>query len=328
MLTNQQLEQRRRFVGSSDIGAIIGVDPYRNAGDVWLAKTGRLPATEANSVINRGVELEPYVISLFEAERGVHVHRDVWVQGDDVCASNLDGAMVPLGAVIPVDSPTARIPDAQLQPFIESVVEAKTSNFGRDWNQETGQIPMLPLTQVSFQIGCTGPQCTHGFVPALIPEFQRFKFLSPLVKRNDEFWEELKIAAHEFMEYVRKDIRPPDAVPHLESLKRMRREPESVISLGDEAAELWEQYAAAGDRARGAEADKEEHKRQILAALGDAEAGRLPDGREIRFMEQNGGRHCDIDRLQVLSPDLYEQLVSQSRFRVLRLKKAATGRKR
>jgi hypothetical protein len=148
------------------------------------------------------------------------------------------------------------------------------------------------------------------------------------VKRNDEFLEELKVAAHEFWEYVRLDKRPPDSVPHLESLKRMKREPNMVLSLGDEAAELWSQYEAAGQREKSANRDRDEYKTQILAMLGDAEAGRLLDGREITFLSQNSPRHCDVDRLHVLNPELYEQVVSQGTHRVLRIKKApAIGRK-
>lgn len=324
MLTEAQKEQRRNFVGSSDIAAIIGVDERRNAGDIYLRKTGQLADEEANTQMNRGIELEPFVLNLFEVEMGVGLHRDIWVQGDEVCAANLDAAIIKAGAVIPVESLTARIPDAQLQPHIEAPVEAKTSNLGKDWNRETGQIPTLVLVQASFQIYCAGPQCQHAFVPALIPEFQRFKFLTPvpIVKRNNELIEELRVAAHEFMNCVRTGKQPTNAVPHLESLKRMRREPESVISLGDEAAELWAGYAEAGERLKSADADKDELKRQILAMLGTHEAGRLLDGRLITFLEQNSPRRCDVDKLQVLSPTLYEETVSQDKHRVLRMKAA------
>jgi predicted phage-related endonuclease len=321
MLTEQQQEQRSHFVGSSDIGAIIGVDLNRNAGDVWLAKTGRLPRVEANTQMNRGIAMEPFILDMFEMEYKVQLARDVWVQHDDVCAANLDGALIR-----EVEVGTAK----GGYPEIEAPVEAKSSNFGKDWNQETGDVPLLVLVQTSFQILCAGPQCTHGFTPALVPEHKRFKFVSPvpIVKRNDEFLEELKVAAHEFWEYVRLDKRPPDSVPHLESLKRMKREPNMVLSLGDEAAELWSQYEAAGQREKSANRDRDEYKTQILAMLGDAEAGRLLDGREITFLSQNSPRHCDVDRLHVLNPELYEQVVSQGTHRVLRIKKApAIGRK-
>lgn len=305
MITQEQREQRKQFVGSSEIGALIGVDPYRNAADIFLEKTGQLAERTSGEVQNRGIVLEGYILSLFEAQLGITLARDLRVQGDDVCAANLDGALVD---------------DSNL---ILAPVEAKSSNFGKDWNQETGQIPLLVLVQVSFQIMCAGPQCDHGFIPALVPEYQRFKFLTPvpIVKRNDELIEELRVAAHEFMDYVRKGKQPPNAIPHLNSLKRLRREPDTIVALGEAAAEMWEAFELAKERKRAAERDEEELKRLILAELGQAEAGRLMDGRVISFLEQNGARHCDIDRLQVLNPVLYDELVKQTRFRVLRIKK-------
>ncbi len=327
-LTDEQREKRHKFVGSSDIAKIIGVDERQNAGDVWLSKTDRLPRIEATTDINRGIALEPYVLSMFEAEFGLALKRDVWVQGDDVCASNLDAAITVERKGSSIECTIADVPGVFHGYAVEAPVEAKTTNLGKMWNAETGEIPFNVLVQVSFQIYCAGPQVQHAFVPALVPTFDRFNFLSPvpIVKRNDELIEELVIAAHEFMEYVRKGQRPPDAPPHLESLKRIKREPQS-IALGDEAARLWDSYTSAGEREKAVQRDREEYKRGILEVLGDAEAGRLPDGRTITFLEQNGPRHIDIDRLAVTAPRVYEELVTQSKFRVLRIKKSAVGRK-
>jgi predicted phage-related endonuclease len=328
--TTQARPTRADYVGSGDIAAIVGCDERRNAADVWLQKTGQVPDVEMTSPMKRGVALEPYVLDLFEAEHGVTLARDVFVRGDDVCGATLDGAMLNADTTVLTPETLSDVMQRFIQPYIEADVEAKTTNMGKDWNRETGAIPLITVVQTNYQMYCAGPQCLHAFVPALIPEFQRFKFLSPvpIVKRNDELIEELKIAAHEFWECVRTGKQPTNAVPHLESLKRIRREPESVISLGDEAAELWNSYEQAGQRAKSAEADKEEYKRSILVALGTSEAGRLADGRLITFLEQSGARHIDADRLQVLNPALYEQLVTQVRFRVLRIKKAKLGKQR
>jgi hypothetical protein len=343
-VTAEPRPTRSEYIGSGDIAAIVGCDERRNSGDVWLSKTGHLPEIETTTDINRGVALEPYVLSLFEAEHGVKLARNVFVRSDDgICAASLDGAM--LGDELDLAGALRRGQD-KIKPMIEvfnrprnvlAPVEAKTTNMGRAWDRETGEIPINVLVQVQFQIYCSGPQCHHGFVPALISEFQRFKFLSPvpIVRRDDELIEQLVISAHEFMDHVRRGQRPADAVPHLESLKRIRREPDSVIVLGDDAAELWASFEAAKEKAKGAERDVEEYKRQVLDLLGTekdgvwcgVEAGKLPDGREIRFMEQNGPRNCDLDQLQVLSPDLYDRTVSQSRFRVLRIKRAIKGKR-
>lgn len=42
MITDKQREQRRRYIGGSDMAAILGVDPWKTQVDLWLEKTGRL----------------------------------------------------------------------------------------------------------------------------------------------------------------------------------------------------------------------------------------------------------------------------------------------
>lgn len=330
------LAARRSVVGASDIGAIIGVNERKNAGDVWLEKTGRMPDAEATEAINRGVALEPYVLDLFEMETGKKLIRNIRARHDDVCVATLDAAIPKPNAAVPIalvnDSHSVIYSvgtDRNIGGYLEAPIEAKTTNFGRDWNREPGEVPINVLIQVSYQILCVGEHCQYGMAPALIPEFQRFKFVTPvpIIKRNDELLEELKIAAHEFMNYVRRDVQPPNATPHIESLKRIRREPESVMSLGPEAEEAWESFAAASEKRKGAEADEVEYKRRVLAILGDAEAGRLPDGRLISFLEQNGHRVCDFDALKfelekIEAAHLYNELVKQGRHRVLRIKAA------
>ena len=42
MLNNQDFtEERRHFIGGSDIGAILGLNPYKSPVDVWMEKTGK-----------------------------------------------------------------------------------------------------------------------------------------------------------------------------------------------------------------------------------------------------------------------------------------------
>lgn len=316
MITAAQREKRRTMLGSSDIGAIIGTDERRGPGDVWLSKTGRLVDSEANEHTDRGVALEPYVLDLFERQMDVKLARDIWLEQGDFCA-NLDGAITNI-ELLPKGMPNS----------IVAPVEVKTTNFGRDWNQEAKQPPIGVLVQVTWQIMLAGPHCEMGWAAALFPEFKRFRFEPCLVRRDNELIEELRIAALEFWDYVVRDKMPPNATPHLPTLKRVRREPETVISLGEEAAEEWAKFERAKERLSKWEATKDQRYARLVTMLGQAEGGRLPDGRTLTYLEQNGQRHCDLDALQAESPALYKMLVKQGRHRVLRMKKAKIGGKK
>jgi len=63
------LERRRSGIGGSDIGAIVGVDPFRTPMDVFLEKTGRAEE-ETSPVMERGTRLEPIVLELYTERTG------------------------------------------------------------------------------------------------------------------------------------------------------------------------------------------------------------------------------------------------------------------
>ena len=41
-ITEKQRQRRRDHLGASDMAAVMGVSPYRNAWTIWAEKTGRL----------------------------------------------------------------------------------------------------------------------------------------------------------------------------------------------------------------------------------------------------------------------------------------------
>ena len=57
-ITAKQLEQRKTRLGSSDIAALFGLDPFKNAHDVYLAKTGKLLPEPDKVVFPRGRSME------------------------------------------------------------------------------------------------------------------------------------------------------------------------------------------------------------------------------------------------------------------------------
>ena len=69
------LEIRRDYIGGSDAGAIIGVNPYSNAFSVWAEKTGKVPEFEGNTATKVGTYLEDLVARLFMEETEKKVQR-------------------------------------------------------------------------------------------------------------------------------------------------------------------------------------------------------------------------------------------------------------
>jgi len=58
------LEERRGYLGATDIGAILKLNPYRSPHDVWLDKKG-LKDDEENIAMRAGTYMEPFIAQEF-----------------------------------------------------------------------------------------------------------------------------------------------------------------------------------------------------------------------------------------------------------------------
>ena len=69
------LSLRRNFIGGSDAGAVVGLNPYKSAYTLWAEKLGKVPEFEGNLITEVGSYLEDFVATLFERETGNKVRR-------------------------------------------------------------------------------------------------------------------------------------------------------------------------------------------------------------------------------------------------------------
>jgi len=71
MLMNQDFtHDRTKYLGGSDIGAILGLSPYKTALDVWLEKTGKQANLVDNLPIRFGTYAESFVASEYARATG------------------------------------------------------------------------------------------------------------------------------------------------------------------------------------------------------------------------------------------------------------------
>jgi len=67
---------RQKYLGGSDVAAILGISPWKTALDVYLDKVqGRVEITDPDRVkiLTRGKRMEPYVIDLLAEETGLEI---------------------------------------------------------------------------------------------------------------------------------------------------------------------------------------------------------------------------------------------------------------
>ena len=97
---SQVQEDRQKYLGSSDMPAICGVESEKwdNLGDLYLAKRGELAPKEGEQ-LDRGTDMEESIIRMFERKTGLTVVRQLAFTRD-IFRVNLDGAC--LDAKFPV----------------------------------------------------------------------------------------------------------------------------------------------------------------------------------------------------------------------------------
>lgn len=254
------LEYRKSHIGSSDIAAIAGLDPWKSAIDVWAEKTGRIPPKEDTDTLWFGRQMETVVGELFTRRTGLQIERpcEVW-------QSNL-------------------YPWASMSPdFIvnsEAPLETKAPRIyqKKQWGED--QAPDSAHCQLQWQLGLSGYK--YGYCGAIIggsvldAHFPRFDY-------DQEVFEQLLQLARRFYEdNLLKDVPPEPRATDGDVLDAIYPPNGDCAALQPEAEELflkWEEIQRVKSRHStivkevSEEADKIKNQFRIL--LGGARSGTL-----------------------------------------------------
>ena len=80
---DEWLAERKKSIGGSEIGAILGMNPWQSAYSLWAEKTGRIPSFDGNMATKVGTFLEAFVAQLFEEESGKKVTTTEYIYRND-----------------------------------------------------------------------------------------------------------------------------------------------------------------------------------------------------------------------------------------------------
>ena len=75
MSHEEWLCERRKSLGGSDMGAVLGLNKYRSPYAVWAEKVGLIPGEPDNEAMRQGRDLEAYVVQRFEEKSGKTAQR-------------------------------------------------------------------------------------------------------------------------------------------------------------------------------------------------------------------------------------------------------------
>lgn len=294
-ITAAQLEARKNSIGSSDVGAILGMDPFKDGLAVLGEKIGGLaPPEEAGEKASFGTRMEPVLRGWLEDEIGEKVVAPTSSfkhEQYDFLVSNLDAQIGKPGRGRPI-------------------AELKVSGLKDGWGEPgSDQVPDKVLAQVVFQMACSNAplgyvvRCSAGFdwTPSLYVIPRRNDIIEALVEKMVKWWE-----AH----VVRREPIDPSTVM-LETATRILRNPGTLRRIDDPS--VIDRFNEAREVRLAAEKDEEKAKAAVLATMGDADGLEVPGVGTFYYRQEGAGMGVDHELFRGQYPGLVAEYEEKAR---------------
>lgn len=296
------LEWRRKGIGGSDASAILNLNPYQSAFDVYAEKLGIKEEQPDNEALRQGRDLEDYVAFRFSEATGKKVRRrNAILQHPDYpwMLANVDRLVVGENAGL----------------------ECKTTSILNKSEFKLGEYPDSYYVQCMHYLAVTGFKKWYLAVLVLNKSFHVFEIerdeeeIEALIQAEKYFWEE----------HVLKQIPPAFDGSQAASkcLKTMYpvahdKEVRPLFGMEDKLAE----YLELDEQIKELEKQQEKLKQEIQAALETAEEG-LANGFKV-IWKNRSRTSFDSERFKKEHPDLYKAyLKSPKTYRIFNVKKEA-----
>lgn len=257
-LTPEQIALRRTRIGASEMGALLGLDPYKSAHDVFLAKV--LPADAADKPhTSWGLDLEPAILAHHARVKGYEL-------------------LTPPGSLVHPAAPLVCTPDGLARAAGSTIDLQAKNDQGRgqiEWGEPgTDDAPQLYLAQVTIELGvlrATGYDVSHGELVVSI------RGAPPVAYRVDfdaELFGALSEIAARFVRDHLETGKPPDGASPQERSEYLRRrfarETAPVLEPTPELTALVQSVAWLRQQKRALEADLIAAENRLKEAIGDA----------------------------------------------------------
>lgn len=292
-LTREEwLAVRKYYIGGSDAGAVLGLNPWKSPLDVWLDKKSKVEEKEEPTYrMKLGNILEDTVAKLFEEETGKTVRRDnrmMVSKENPFMMANIDRRVV----------------------GENSILECKTTT---QWNKKFWKNNSVPL---SYQIQChhymvvTGADkcyiaCMIGFTDFVIREIERDEaVIELLIEGEKEF--------HDLLKDPSNPLPKPDGSPaYTNALNEKFGVVEHV-----EPTEIdvnFKHYFELKETISVLEKEKEKIEQQAKLQLGSSDIGKC--GKYQATWKEVVSERLDTKKIKKESPEIFEKYKKVSKYR-------------
>lgn len=280
MTRQEWLRARKKGIGGSDIGAILGMNPYRSAYAVWAEKLGIIPEVEDNEAMRQGRDLEEYVARRFEEVSGARVRRvNAIISNSDYphIACNIDRSIVGWNAGLECKTASALNEKRFTVGSFPEHYYAQCVTYMAVMEYRRWYLAVLVLGR-DFKVY----QLTR------IPDDETPEWCESSVYVPDAEFESIREMAIQFWQYVETKTPPPVDGSKSTSDTLAAIYPKSVQDISadlsgfDSALATYKRLKAQGKEIDDALTETEN---QIKEFMGDAESG-IWDGGKISFRSQ------------------------------------------
>jgi len=288
-------EERMRYIGGSDIAAIMGQSRWKTPYRLWCEKTGKIevPDLSNNPAVEMGTRLEQFVAELFAEKTGKQVRR----QSKMYQHSQYDYMVAHVDRLITGS---------------DELLECKTCSAYKleEWENK---IPKEYVLQVIWYLGITGRK--KGWIACLIGG-QKFDY--KCIEFDEELFNLMVEKAVQFWNQVQNGvppvIMPDDAATLGEVYSEHTDDMIESSELNDRVAYVQELKMHRDDII----AEIKEIETELKATIQD-KMGIVTDKYQVTWKNQKG--QPIYDKELMLADGVYEKYASHPTRRVLRITK-------
>lgn len=294
MLINQDFTaDRSKYIGGSDIGAILGLSKFKSPLEVWMEKTGKEVTSKDSLPLRFGIFAESFVADEYSRATGHHLLHD-------------ESAHI---------HPAHAFMSAHIDRFVvcnsadtlpTKILECKTANaFTKsEWGQVgSDEVPMTYLAQVAWYQAITDIcqadlAVLFGNSDFRIYQIERDKALEDLI---------IQKAVHFWNEHVLKDIPPAPSTEADCQLLFSKGASNLRAEANQEMYELSKKLQALNSQITQYEAQSSDIKQTLMNAMGQAESLYYQGHLLATWKAPKQSYRLDAKRIEQEHPAIYEQ---------------------
>lgn len=291
------LQSRTQGIGASEVGTILGLNPFETPYQLYLRKKGQTPPQQENEAMLMGHLLEDAVAQRFAIATGVQIIKST---ADDFIVYNTARPYMRVSPDRLYWGAGMKKNDAN-----KGVLECKTTVMPVD----VDNVPKHWFCQLQYQLGVC--EYSHGALAwiylgrrefGMLPTEFDAEFFEFLVEQVDEFWTRYIVGNEEPPAYNVEDV----------VLKYPRHTLGKTVQATNDVVAACAQLADVNEQLKAVKEQKERLEADIKMAMSDAEAIVAPDDTVLAtWRAPKPAPRFDAKRFKAEMPDLYNQYCTE-----------------